>query len=183
MKIDVYHGDNFGTLEIDPQYMFLPNANCQEGPGIYFSDKLKTAQTYGSHIIKATIDLDRFLPSREFAADILDTEDIAKVLLRMDRILKPCSDDMFYFASNYVYMTEATPLDFSTAYELASFIIEQEVRGLLIDLARIDAEAFIEAWNEIMDYDGTYNDNINLGLDEIFVAVVNPEIQVTVLSQ
>ena len=170
----VYHGGDFPTRSLDPKWMAHAEANQQEGVGIYFSTNLDTAKRYGSDIIFADIDLDRFVPSRDDVSKHISTQQLAEILLHMDRALS--GDEMYYFVTDWLEYPSNTPLSYRAAYKIAKAYSDSEVRHLQNQWAyAIDEVAFVNAWNSVLDFDGTMNEVVP---GEIFFAVINPEITV-----
>ena len=53
--------------------------------------------------------------------------------------------------------------------------MDSEVRRMQNEFAEIDAEAFVESWNEELDCDGTYFEFEN---GDMFIAVINTDIPI-----
>ena len=157
--LTVYHGDNFGSIKLEPRAMYLPNARCEEGPGIYFTTNRGTAQIYGRDILIAEIDPSRFLPSRAIASTVLDPSEIRAVLSAMGVR--------------------------GSGAEIAE-LMSLEVRELLITLIKMagsNIERFISAWASATDYDGTIytvpcTETARTVPGERFIAILNPDIKV-----
>lgn len=187
MLITAYHGDNFGTVMLEPVCMLLPNANCAEGPGIYFSNKLRTAKSYGKNIIRAELDMSRFVESRAYADEVFSVSQIASIIYKMAQLIQQhavVEDDeynpMETFISNWKEWYPGQKVTLAVARELARYIIIDEVRNLLLTLADIDIETFVYCWNmEMSDIDGVYAyPNKAACPDEIHFAVLTLDIQV-----
>ena len=98
-KVVAFHGTDYPTQELEPKWMAHADANQQEGVGIYFATNRAVAESYGSILIEADLDLDRFVPSRDLVEDHFTVEEIAALLFRMGQARR--TDDMYYFITNW----------------------------------------------------------------------------------
>lgn len=170
-----YHGGNFEMSSLEPVWMAHDNANQEYGVGIYFTTNQETAKRYGPKVTEAFLNLERFVPARDFVSDHFTQEEIAELIYETCR--KSSKDDVYYFVTNYFEYPYGASLDRASASLLASnFLNFSQIRHMQNELAEIDTEAFVEAWNEIFDIDGTYTEIVE---DEFWFAVINPEIKVT----
>jgi len=170
----VYHGGDVDVHALDPVWMAHDEANQQEGVGIYFTTNIETAERYGPKIIKAHIDLDDFVPSREVVEGYFTQDQIAELIYEIGR--KSSKEDMYYFITNWFEFPENTRIDIDTAYALAGYYMDSEIRGFQNELVEIDKDAFIEAWNEVLGVKGTYYQVTD---DEVWVAIIDPNVTVT----
>lgn len=157
--LTVYHGDNFGSISLTTRAMYLPNARCEEGPGIYFTTNKRTAQAYGRDILIAQIDPSKFLPSRATAHTVLRPEEVSEVIVEMG--IDPSGVNI-------------------------ERLMDLEVRELLIRLIKLtpDVDRFISAWNDVTGYDGTiyevpFTETTRTIPGEKFIAVLNPDLDVS----
>jgi len=172
----VYHGDDYDTTSLNPALM--NNGNNQEGIGIYFTDNQETSHTYGKNIVAADIDISNFVPSRDAARDHISTEQLNNMLQELWQYDK---EAMFYWASDWIYVTEPHEVKEYHLEELAEHIIDDEVRNLQIELAEhFGVEHMVRAWNKFTDIDGTYNMNRD---DEMWIAIINPNIRIQKVTQ
>jgi len=154
----------------------MNNGNNQEGIGIYFTDKLETTDTYGLNVISAIINQDRFLNSRD-TVDIIGVQQITKLL----KALWPSDEEaMFYWISDYIPLSVPEEVEEHHLEEFAGKVGSSEIRNFQIELAsNFGVENMVKAWNDILNIDGTYYPYIE---GEIWYAIINPEIQVTVIK-
>jgi len=172
--ITVYHGDNFGTTKIDPINMDL-KGNLQEGVGIYFTDNLETAQYYGAHIVTANIRPDRFIDSRGYIGDYLETKQMIEMFKNLWKI---DPEQMYYLISNYVEIWEPADITERHLTMLAKEMKTEEVRNFQITLGRaFEIKNFVESWNSnIKNIDGTMNSDLG------FYCIINPKIELNIYS-
>ena len=171
-NIEVYHGDNHGTVSLEPHLM--NNGNNQEGIGIYFSNRYATAQFYGSHIIKATIDLSRFVPAREPVSVLEETTGIINILQDMYRV---DPESMFYLMTDYgIFIQEPEDIVPDHIHQLCEFMKNEQVRNFQITMAEtFNVIDFVHSWNRHLGIHGTYESN---GHNDLWVAIINPNIEV-----
>ena len=150
--ITVYHGDNFGTDHLNPKLM--NNGNNQEGIGIYFSDSLSTAKSYGKNIIKATINKSKLINARKTIENI-HNKGIINILKDMYKV---DIESMFYLVTDYgVYLEEPEDLTLDNIEELYNLMIDEEIRNFQITMAEtFNVIDFVKSWNKHTDIDGTY---------------------------
>jgi hypothetical protein len=83
---------------------------------------------------------------------------------------------MFYWLSDWVYVTEPQDVEEYHLEELAENVLDEEVRNLQIVLAdNFGVEHMVRAWNTHTDIHGTYNMNSD---DEMWIAIINPDTQI-----
>ena len=132
--VKIYHGDNHNTKRIDIKMMMQQNANNQEGIGIYFSDDISTAEHYGSNVISIDISKKNFVESRDLANLHISKQKLILLLKAMTKIDK---DEMFYYMSDYTTLIGPDDITNSTYLKVVDMILDNEVRNLQIELARI----------------------------------------------
>lgn len=168
--ITVYHGDNYGTSKLQPSLM--NNGTNQEGIGIYFSNSIETAQSYGKYIIKTTINLNKFINSRKQVSK-LGLNNI-KPLLHF--LWEHNPEDMFYYISDWMEVIEPSDVTAEHINILSSKLLSDEIRNFQITLAQtFGVEIFVHAWNKFIKFDGTYIDHVN---SELWFAIINTSIPV-----
>lgn len=170
--VEVYHGDNYGTTRLEPRLM--NNGNNQEGIGIYFSDQYKTAEFYGRHIVKATIDLSRFCSAREPVARLNSERDIKRLLHDMNGV---DPESMFYLLTDFgIFVQEPEDVEPYHIDELYDFMKNEQVRNFQITMAEtFNVVDFVRSWNRHVRIDGTYEKNSH---NELWVAIINTDIKV-----
>ena len=171
-ELKVYHGDSFNTSKLDPKWMLHQNSNNQEGVGIYFSDDIETARSYGKNIISTNIDKKDFVNSRNLVSKHINKSKIVALLKAMTKIDK---ESMFYFMSDYTYLEEPENINALSYEKTADMLLKDEIRNMQISLAEvIGVENFVKLWNSIIKIDGTYYKNGK----NIFYAIINPNYKV-----
>lgn len=167
MKKTIYHGDDYGTKMLEAKLM--NNGNNQEGIGIYFGT-LEVAMEYGKDIIKAEIDPERFIHSRDSIGEYLSANQIFKILKDMRQ---SDNESMFYLASDWIPIAEPKDLKDKHLLHLAEKTMDEEVRNFQITMAQqFGAEVFVESWMRHTDFDGTYEPKTQ------FYAIINKDIPV-----
>ena len=147
----------------------MNNGNNQEGIGIYFTDNIETARSYGKNVVKTTINMNKFVHSRDIASDHIPKQRIIELLQILTNINQ---EDMFYYMSDYTELTKPTDIDYGTFDIVADYVLENEVRNLQIELAEVAGVLnFANAWNKVIDIDGTYAKQND---DEVWFAIINP---------
>lgn len=147
----IYHGDNYGLSTINQNYkaMSLENSNQQEGAGIYFSTNIDTAKSYGSKIVKTTVDPNKFMDSRADIGKYLTEKDIANIL---KLLFQKNSESVFYFIYDYVEVTEESEVKPHHFVEVANILMTEQTRNFIITLDEISTtkdfvESFLKATN------------------------------------
>lgn len=170
--IDVYHGDNHGTTRLDPRLM--NNGNNQEGIGIYFSDQYETAKFYGRSIVKATIDLSKFVPAREPIGILRERRGITNLLHDMNRV---DAESMFYLLTDFgIFVQEPEDVEPEHIDELYDLMQNEQVRNFQVTMAEtFNVIDFVRSWNRHLRVDGTYEKNSH---NEIWVAIINTNTRV-----
>lgn len=170
--IDVYHGDNYGTTRLEPRLM--NNGNNQEGIGIYFSDRYETAEFYGRHIVKTTIDLRRFAPAREPVSVLRERRGITNILHDMNRV---DPESMFYLITDFgIFVQEPEDVEPEHIDELYEFMQNEQIRNFQITMAEtFNVVDFVRSWNRHLRIDGVYEKNNH---NELWVAIINTDIRV-----
>ena len=158
-RITVYHGDNYGLKSINGNYslMSLEGSNQQEGPGIYWSTNIKTAQAYGTHVVETTVDPKKFMKSRVLAEKYFTVNTLTKILIEISKN----DEEYWYILTDYaVYVTEPEDVEPYHWAELAEMMMSEQVRNLLITLEeKTDTENFVKAFTKHCKYFGTYTDD------------------------
>ena len=112
--VTVYHGDNYNTINL--KHELMNNGNNQEGIGIYFTDNIETARSYGKNVVKTTINMNKFVHSRDIASDHIPKQRIIELLQILTNINQ---EDMFYYMSDYTELTKPTDIDYGTCFYIA----------------------------------------------------------------
>ncbi len=163
----IYHGDNHKTKKMDVSLM--DKGNNQEGIGIYFSDNIDTAFDYGSNVVSAEINTSKFLHSRAKVSKIGQ----AKVKKLLHVLWKSNKEEMFYYISDYIEVSEEDDVKDIHIDEMAGYLMDGEIRNFQIDLAeKFGVENMVREWNKIIKIDGLYNKNND---NEVWYAVINPK--------
>lgn len=170
--IEVYHGDNFNTTQLEPRLM--NNGNNQEGIGIYFSDRYETTKSYGRDVIKAKIDMNRFVPSRNELESIDMRNGVVNVLHDMNKV---DPESMFYLLTDYgVFVTEPEDVTAQHISDLYQRFKNEQIRNFQVTMAQtFNVIDFVESWNTHIKIDGTYERN---SATETWFAIINPNIKV-----
>lgn len=169
--ITVYHGDNYGTTKLLPE--FMNNGNNQEGIGIYFGS-LETAKYYGKYIVSLEIQKKNFVNSRESMFKHLRNS-VFKILKELFKIDK---ESMWSLATDYgVEVYEPENLTLGDVKKLSNNMIDEEVRNFQITLAEyFGVDNFVKVWNKVLpNVYGTYYPN---STNEDWYAVINTNLKV-----
>jgi len=122
--------------------MLHQNSNNQEGVGIYFSDDIETARSYGKNIISTNIDKKDFVNSRNLVSNHINKSKIVALLKAMTKIDK---ESMFYFMSDYTYLEEPENINALSYEKTADMLLKDEIRNMQISLAEvIGVENFVK---------------------------------------
>ena len=168
-KIIIYHGDNFGTTKIDAKLM--NNGNNQEGIGIYFSNNIDTAKSYGKDIIKIEGNL-KLIPSR-VDMSIINDKKIYNLLKDMH---KADLEKFYYYISDYIEVYEPEDVNDKHIIEMIKYAKSEQVRNFQVDMAeKFGVEEFVKSWNKHIKIDGTYEKQNS---KEIWYAIINTDIKV-----
>ena len=165
-SITLYHGDNFSTKRIDPKLM--NNGNVQEGPGIYFSDKLEVAQLYGKDVVYTEVNPKNFIPSRGTVGKYLKLRyNLMKILHKVD------PEPLWYDLTDWgAEILNPEDVKLSDLRFLSEQVKNEEVRNFLIGLAQsFGPEELAKAWLKVYPNKlGTYNSEID------FYAIINTKV-------
>ena len=168
--IKVYHGDDFGSVLLDPKLM-MHGGNNQEGVGIYFGP-ISMAEGYGKYISYANVDQRRFIDPRELVEDVIPHDKLIKLLLALH---KSDEESMYYLVTDYGFdVGDVEDVDENAIIGMSDHIKTTEIRNLQIELAqRFDVKSLVKAWNEeIEDIDGTYHSETDI------YCIINTDIKV-----
>ena len=179
--LKLYHGSNTKFSKIEPKYMRTDGSNMQEGVGIYFTTDLEVTKIYGKYVMEVDADLSKmeFLPSREFALDVYNLNDLKKLV----KIIKIEDKDELYYA-----ITDWVEVDYDASVnEMKEVFIEnvlenfcdEEIRNVHIQFCEVfGTENFIEAWNKVFGkkFYGTYNEELQ------FYAIMDTSVKVNILK-
>lgn len=184
----MFHGDSFDTSKLDPKWMAHPQANQTYGPGIYFASDIRTACSYGSDIICADIDLEKYVHAMGDVRTYFTVSVLADILMSMNDLIcakDPDPDDgynsMAYFVSNW---EDAFKLTRSAALRISRKYMDSQIRHWANEWVDIDVSAFVAAWKMHTEYDGTFFTFTDLKTGPLtFVAVLNPDIEVSKLEK
>lgn len=170
-KLRIYHGDNYGTTKLDTKLM--NNGNNQEGIGIYFSDVLQTAKSYGKDVVYLEINQKNYIPSRDLVKNQLKQRDLVTLLSELRKV---DNEAFFYFVSDYVEVYDADEISDFHIKEMAKFSGNEQVRNFQIDMAqKFGVSEFVRIWNSIFkNIHGTYNYNID---NEKWFCVINDKLK------
>ena len=153
----VYHGDNYGTTELDPKKMNM--GNNQEGVGIYFASKLSFAEFYGKKIISIEINPNNFVDSRGIVKIEIPLKKLTKVYLDL---WKTDEESMFYMMTDYgIVLEEPEEVTKYHIEDLVKIQADEEVRNLQVMLAEtFNVVDFVKAWNKhLFDIHGTVKED------------------------
>jgi len=169
----IYHGDNFNTKKLIPKLMMQESGNSQEGVGIYFSNKIETAESYGKDVISINVDTKKLIPSRGYIGDEIGIKNIAKILRDMYKIDE---EEMYYYISDWLEIMEPEDIRDYHFDKMAKNIKDTQVRNFQIDISeKFGVVHFVESWNKVTRIDGTYE---KVSQDETWYAIINPYIKV-----
>lgn len=144
----LYRGTTQKTDQvIDPKRML--DSNCQEGPGIYFSDNIAAASIYGDNVVVAELpDSTIFIDSRESVADAISKDSF----LRMVSILTSSAEGSSVFSDILAdYGIEAAIdepcVPVYMIYDFYELVKEEQIRNFAIEMSeRFGVEAFFKAF-------------------------------------
>ena len=179
--LQLFHGSDKKFTKIEPKYMRTDGSNMQEGVGIYFTTDLEATKIYGKYVMEVDVDLSKmkFLPSREFALDLYNLNDLKKLV----KNIKIEDKDELYYA-----ITDWVEVDYDASIEeMKEVFIEnvlenfcdEEIRNVHIQFCEVfGTENFINAWNKVFGkkFYGTYNEELQ------FYAIMNTSVKVNILK-
>lgn len=172
-KLRIYHGDNYGTTKLDTKLM--NNGNNQEGIGIYFSDVLQTAKSYGKDVVYLEINQKNYIPSRDLVKNQLKKSDLIKLLTAL---YDSDNEAFYYFISDYIEVHEVSDVNDVHIRKMVDILSNEQIRNFQIELANnFGVAVFVNAWNKIFkNIHGTYNNNNS---NEIWYCVINDKLKLT----
>lgn len=168
--VTVFHGNNYGTKRIEVSHM--DNSINEYGVGIYFTDNLETAKTYGKDVVSATIDKRKFIDS---------TSSVSKLGSSFVRLLKDLfkrnTEGVWYYMTDYGIEAQ-TPEDITEYdfHKVAKMAKEEQIRHAqqtLTDYTTV--EDFVSSWNSIIKLDGLRS---HMQTGETFYVVINPSVKI-----
>lgn len=168
----LYHGDHFGTTQLDPNWMFHSDSNNQEGIGIYFSPDINVAKTYGPKISSISRQGLKIVESRSIAVDYINLAQAA----RFTEILNNANEDFWYVYSDYgIEVAEPEDVEDHHHMQLQEMMLREEIRNWQIEMAQLsdNIDVYVKAWNQIFDIDGLYEN------ESQFYSIINTEVKVT----
>lgn len=171
----VFHGGSVETTQLETCWMAHAGANQQEGVGIYFTNDMTIAQRYGRFVVETDIDLNDFIDSRSIVEDHFSLTDIVKVFALMNDKLWE-TDEFYYFVTNYIVVYDKRKLTPKELRALAAPFMKTEVRLFQNEIADVNVELFVSAWNTFLKKKGTYQWQTP---DILFVAIIDPTVQVS----
>jgi len=169
-KVVIYHGDDFNTTKLEPKLM--NNGNNQEGIGIYFSNKLATAEGYGKDIVSTSINTRDFIDSRVPILNINKTK-----IFKMLKHLHSLDNEPLYYQMTDWGIEVQEPEDITDALikEHITNVNFEEVRNFQITLAQdYGVVNFVNAWNKYVGICGTYSKQSST---EMWYAVIDTHIK------
>ena len=155
--LTIYHGDNFGLVNVNQNYarMYGKSSNVQEGIGIYFSNSLDVAKGYGSKLVETTVNTSNLLPSRAIVADKITLNTVVNLL----KEIANAYDEFWLLFTDYGYeVSNNSDITNKMYIDLAKLMSDNEIRNFQIELVQAsDIEIFVNAWLKIVKKHGTYN--------------------------
>ena len=169
----LYHGDNFGTVSLNPKLMMHGDSNNQEGIGIYFSPDKSVAEGYGSKISKIELTPDqmkRIRNARDIAEDIISQESGLKLLKQLNT-----HEEFWYLLTDYgIEVMEQDDVEEHHLLQLFNMMAREEIRNFQIELAEAsDIQLFVNAWNTHIGIVGLYEEVSK------FYSIIDTTIRVT----
>jgi len=152
----------------------MNNGNNQEGIGIYFSNILETAETYGKNIVSAEIEHKKFIDSRKSISDYVN---ISKIVKLFEYLHNTDNEPFYYLATDWgIEISEPEDVDKQVLLQLAKNMSTEEVRNFQITLAEeFGVVDFVEGWNKIIKIPGTYQKQSD---KEYWYAIIDTSIKV-----
>ena len=173
--LTLFHGDDYGTTVLSPQWMHHEDSNNQEGVGIYFSPDINTAHRYGSHVIKIELtpeQVSKIADSRQHAEKFISDE---QGVALMQLLYQGADEEMWYLMTDYGMMI-------SEPEDVEEFHVEQlwyqmksvPVRNFQLELTHaVGPTVFVAAWNRAIPLIGTYDPELQ------FYAIIDTSIKPT----
>ena len=157
--IKLYHGDDHGTTDLIPHWMYHDDANAQEGVGIYFTPNLEAAKGYGSKISSITLSgtqRSRIAPSRARTSDYINQQQGTALITEIGK----AHEDLWYLMTDYgIPITEPEEVEDYHYNDLFHAMAGNELRGFQIALAsETSTTAFVAAWNKYVPILGLYEE-------------------------
>jgi len=149
----LYHGDDYGTTALNPQWMMHRESNNQEGIGIYFSPDINIAKSYGNKISKIDADGLRIVNSRMPVENVINERDAINLL----KYIFENDEDFWYKISDYIEVTGPEDVSDYHFQELFQMMEGQEIRNWQSEIAMAtDITVFVTGWNKFIPIDGLY---------------------------
>lgn len=169
----LYHGDDYGTIDLDPKWMIHDESNNQEGVGIYFTPIIDDARGYGPKISSLRITpylQDRIVDSRSLTSDHIDPE----MGLQLLSYIHQRDEDFWYAVSDYAGVAEPEEVEEYHLEEMFRMMSSQEIRNFQSELAtHSSGEVFVEAWNAIVPIIGLWEKQTQ------YYAIINTKLKAT----
>jgi hypothetical protein len=173
----LYHGDDYGTTALTPQWMMHgerftnKRSNNQEGVGIYFTPEIEVAKTYGSKISQISTEGLKVVNSRMSVKNAVKKSDALKLL----NYLNENNENFWYLITDYnIEITGPEDVEPYHLQMLFNAMKDQEIRNWQIELA--DASSVIDlvtGWNKFIPIDGLYESVSK------FYSIINTNVKVT----
>ena len=166
----LYHGDDYGTTALNPQWMMHGTSNNQEGVGIYFSPDIEVAKSYGSKISSISATGLRIANSRSPLRKAIPKKSAIQLMIYLNEV----NDEFWYKVSDYVEVTGPEDINEYHFRQLYDMMQQQEIRDWQIEMAQASSTIdLVEGWNKFIPLDGLYES------DSQFYAIINTKIPVT----
>lgn len=182
--ITIYHGDNYGTTDINSNYknMFNKNTNVQEGIGVYFSKDIEVAKGYGSHIISTVINTSKLLPSRDSIGSYISNSTLSKFISELN---KSIPEFYLIFTDYGIEVESSAEVNINHINKLVAMMNTSEVRNFQIEIIEacnrgvsncINNKIFVDTWLKHIKYYGTINEQLE------FIALMHTDNEVKLIN-
>ena len=171
----LYHGDNFGTTDLQAKWMLHGDSNNQEGVGIYFTPSFDVAQSYGEKVTAIDITGLNIKDSRGIVEDIVPDRDAIMLLKYLHEHDHKNDNSLWYMMTDYNIMVfEPSEVEDHHLVELHQKMKGTEIRNWQIELTQAsDVVTFVTGWNKYIGIDGLYE------RESKFYAIINTSITST----
>jgi hypothetical protein len=149
----LYHGDDFGTTKLLPEWMMHSGSNNQEGVGIYFTPDIEVAKTYGNKISSISTENLRIVDSRASLGKAIRKPNAINLM----KYLNEVNEDFWYKISDYIEVTGPEDVEdyhFNILYDMMK---TQEIRNWQLEMSQASSTIdLVTGWNKYIPIDGLY---------------------------
>jgi len=180
-EIIVYSGNNSKSKTLDPKWMFHDTSNNQEGVGIYFSNNIDTAKSYGNFILSTTINPSKLLDSRDITNETISTRSLSLFIKSINKD----DPDFWYIFTDYGFeIQDESDVNDEIIESFVDMMAGDEIRNFQTEILQAMGKSnknsiFVKHWIKYIKSYGTYHKQNN---NETFFALMKLNTPIVVLE-